>query len=1243
MKLTPTPRLLKFCISHVLLLFFSVVLSSCGEKQNEQQPIDSSMKVIEAKGIEIAVASRNLPRIVQLDTMPKSQIIEVPTKAGGSYILEGTKKGEKVELMPTEAKPAGILYSFQNYTTDQGLPMDSVYCGTMDKMGNLWFGTNGRGASKYDGKSFTNYNSTQDLVLNIVYSILADKAGNIWFGTDQGIRQYDGKSFTSYTSSEGLINNEIRSIFQDKGGNLWFGTTGGGVSKYDGKSFISYSTKEGLANNDVRSISEDKEGNLWFGTNGGGVSKYDGKSFTTYTTKQGLANDHVYSILEDKEGNLWFGTNGGGVSKYDGKSFTNYTTAQGLASNSITSNLQDKNGDLWFGTRDGGVSQYNGQNFTNYTQKEGLLNNIVNSILEDKGGKLWFGIENGGLSRYDGSAFTFYTAAQGLSDYLIRSILEDKSKNLWFGTDGGGVTKYDGKTFINYSTSQGLVGNIVRGSLEDKSGNLWFGTVEGGVSKYDGKSFTNYTDQQGLAGIDVRAICEDKDGNLWFGTNGGGASKFDGSSFTNYTTDQGLASNRIKTIFEDKGGNLWFGTIDGGLSKYDGKIFTNYTTEQGLGNNYIMSILEDREKNIWIGTFGGGLIRYDGKSFLTYSTTQGLSDNAVYSAIITKEQNLAIGTNEGLSILTGFTSKGPLLSYDSISLQKNSEVVKIPPQNHLTNEELRNYTPIFEIYNVKTGYRLKDFNGGQNSMFLDSQGMIWFGIGSNKIGLVRLDYSALYKNKEIPFLVIQNVKINNENIIWYDLISNKTKAQTSKTKSDEIVTPPNLTEEAILFGRVLNDAQREVMHQKFDDIKFDGIMKFYYVPENLELPHNHNNITLDFVAIEPDYPEDVLYQYMLEGYDKDWSPPAHIRRANFGNIFEGTYKFMVKAKSTHSAWSDPISYTFKVLPPWFRTWWAYSLYIISSLAFLFAIYLWRTRALRERQKQLEFLYESAERFVPKPFLNLLNRDHIQDVKLGDSIEIKLTVLFSDIRGFTTLSEKLGPQRTSLLINTYLGCMAPIVRKFDGFVGHFLGDGILALFPGTSDEAIKAALEMQEALSLFNVEIQTKDFLPIEVGIGLNYGKAMLSILGEAKRLDANVLSDAVNAASRIENLNKLYKTKLLISNSVYEELNDPNQYLIRRIDKVYLKGKTQAIDIFEVSALPTEDKLVNELNYIKLFSQAFAEYEKGGFAKAEAIFSHCLKQNPTDSVAVILMERCIIFQKTGIPSGWDGTFTFLEK
>lgn len=1166
------------------LLLFSLlfVLFSCN---NQEEVIQKHNSLFPAIGVVGTI--QKPPTTVSLNNAPKPQ--EVST--------------------PPEVKPAGFYYFMHNYTANDGLALDEILSSIIDRTGNLWFGTYGGGVSRYDGHSFTTY----PFAGGVIWSILEDRAGNIWLGSEDGVSKYDGSSFTQYSTVQGLANDFVRDILEDKSGVFWF-ATGGGVSKYDAGTFTNYDISQGLANNTVWSVIEDRKGNLWFGTEGG-ASRFDGKTFTNYTTQQGLIHNLVREIHEDEKGNLWFCT-AGGISKYDGKSFVNYTQEQGLADNNVWAVFEDRDGKLWFGT-DGGLSRYDGNSFVNFTTSNGLASNFVKSIVEDKAGNLWISTQSGGVSRFDGEAFRNYRTAQGLVNANVRGIAKDRDGNFWFSTMSG-VSKYDGKTFTNYTTAQGLPNNQVRGILVDKSGTLWFGTEGGGVSKFDEKSFETYTTAQGLPNDAVRFILEDKAGNFWFATFGGGVSKFDGKSFTNYSTAQGLINNSVRDILEDRSGNLWFST-DKGISKFDGKTFTNFTKKQGLGDDYVMSIFEDNAGNLWMNTVAG-LSRYDGKSFLTYTTAHGLPEDHTYRTIAMQQGFLLVGTNRGIAILKGYKSA--------------SEESGIPAQNSLTNEELEKYQPVFEVYNAKNGYPVADLNSGQSSIYLDTDGIIWFGTGSEKIGLVRFDYDALHKNPEPLDVFIQGVKIDNEDVIWYDL-------QNTNPVIESNVTPPNIVEEVFKFGRVLSDEEREMMRNKFGNITFTDITKFYYVPEELHLPHSHNNITFHFAAVEPDRPQSVMYQYMLEGYDNDWGPLSNDTRATFGNIFEGTYHFRIKVRSPYGIWTEPVTYTFEVLAPWYRTWLAYVIYAVSAISIIYLIFLWRTAVLRQRYEQLQVLYRATERFVPKAFFNILKKEHIQDVQLGESSELEVTAMFSDIRGYTSIMEKQTPQEAFAFINAYLKVMAPIIRAHDGFIISFMGDGIMALFPKHPEDGIKAVMAMDKALITYNLEQAKKSHIEINVGYGLNTGRAMVGIVGEEERMAANVIGDTINLASRIESLNKFYGTEFLASEGTIKGLKDSSEYIFRLVDKVMVKGKKNPIYLYEIGFGEGFD--ADKKNFNQIYEKAFRDYEKGLFPNALAGFQESLKYQPDNRSAMLFIERCEKLLLQPVPAGWNGVYEMTHK
>jgi ligand-binding sensor domain-containing protein/signal transduction histidine kinase len=799
----------------------------------------------------------------------------------------------------------------------------------MDKNGNLWFGTGGRGVSRYDGKSFTNFNVDHGLANNQVFDILEDRNGDIWFCTWGGISRYNGKRFINYTEADGLPDLEVRCMMEDKNGDLWFGTEKG-ISKFNRKTFTNYKVIPGLADNNVQSILQDKNGNIWLGTSTG-ASRFDGKNFFNYTTEQALADNDVRKILEDKNGTLWFGTDNG-LSRYDENTFKTYDITHGLAGNRIRDLLEDKNGNLWLGTL-GGVSYFDGTSFSNYTTAQGLVSDQVRSLEEDKNGSLWFGTHDHGLSRYDGRSLISFTKSQGLPASGVGSIAKNKTGEIWFGTDNG-ISRYDGKFFTNYTIKQGLADNYIRDIVIDKTGILWIGTSNG-LSGYDGVSFTNYSTLQGLASNYINDLMEDKEGNLWITTFHGGVSKLsmDRKIITNYTTTQGIGYNHSHAVLEDKTGNIWFGHDYGGLSRYDGTAFTNYTTDQGLASNSVITIHEDKSSNLWFGT-PNGLTRYDGNSFYNYSTHHDLPDKAISDIVEDKDGKIWIGSLSGFSYMT---------YQPKIKNQFEGSVNgTISTDNSFTNEELHEkYEPLFKNFNLKTGYPIKDVSA-TNGMLVESNGIIWAGTGDK---LIRFDPSAILENKLKLNLFIQSVKINNEPITWnyLDYITDTNRLTMASVKIEEL----------LLFDKLLSAPQRDSIRMKFGDITFDSIARSYPVPVNLTLPYQHNNITFDFAAIETARPQFVRYQYMLQGYDKDWNPITNKSSANFGNIQEGEYTFKLIAINPDGIKSEPLLYSFTVLPPWYRTWWADTLYVLVFLAAIWSFIKWRIRKLKNEKILLE--------------------------------------------------------------------------------------------------------------------------------------------------------------------------------------------------------------------------------------------------------------------------------------------------
>jgi len=265
-----------------------------------------------------------------------------------------------------------------------------------------------------------------------------------------------------------------------------------------------------------------------------------------------------------------------------------------------------------------------------------------------------------------------------------------------------------------------------------------------------------------------------------------------------------------------------------------------------------------------------------------------------------------------------------------------------------------------------------------------------------------------------------------------------------------------------------------------------------------------------------------------------------------------------------------------------------------------------------------------ERFVPHEFISLLRKDDIRQVRLGDVVKTDMTILFSDMRAFTTLSEKITPEENFEFLNSYLVKMEPIFKKHNGFIDKYIGDAIMALFQTEADHALRAAIEMLHTLHDFNMERQAsgKQNETIGIGIGLNTGSAMLGIIGGVNRMDGTVVSDSVNLASRIEDLNKVYGTSLLISEHTYQQLHNPALYCIRIIDRVKVKGKSEDVRIYEVFDADPVDVMEAKLNTRPLFEEACVHFHQGRVEQAAELFLQCVAQNPQDQVAHVYLDRC---------------------
>lgn len=269
------------------------------------------------------------------------------------------------------------------------------------------------------------------------------------------------------------------------------------------------------------------------------------------------------------------------------------------------------------------------------------------------------------------------------------------------------------------------------------------------------------------------------------------------------------------------------------------------------------------------------------------------------------------------------------------------------------------------------------------------------------------------------------------------------------------------------------------------------------------------------------------------------------------------------------------------------------------------------------------------RFVPHQLLRLLQVENILDLELGEQVEKKMTILFSDIRDFSGMSESMTPKETFSFINSYLGEMEPLISRHGGIVDKYMGDAIMALFPVGADEAVQSAIGMLAQLSIYNKGRARAGYPPIRIGIGLNTGVVMLGTVGGTQRMQGTVLSDAVNLASRLQDLTKIYGTPLLISEYTLYALSGSQNFRIRFLDRIRVEGKTQPQSVYEVFDNDVSAMRAGKEATRTRFEEALAYYHLKAVPKAVPLLEACLREVPDDRPAQIYLERCRDFLKTG--------------
>ncbi|MCP4601580.1 MAG: response regulator [Proteobacteria bacterium] len=814
--------------------------------------------------------------------------------------------------------------------------------------------------------------------------MLQDRQGFLWFATADGLNKYDGYKFTIYRNDPddrtSLSHNYLRAIFEDANGTLWIGTNGGGLNKFNTKTetFTRYLNQadnpKSISNDFIRSILEDTDGNLWIGTYRGGLNRFDRKkeTFTRYLNEannpESLSDNKVRSVFEDTGGNIWIGTEGGGLNKFNRNSetFTRYLNQtdnpKSIGNNDVYSIFEDTDGHLWIGT-EGGLNKFNPktETFTRYISQadnpKSLSDNKVSFIFGDTSGNLWIGTE-GGLNKFNRNAETFTRYLNqadnpdSISHDKIASIFEDKGGNLWFGTNGG-LNIFDRmtETFTHYKNQvdnpRSLSNNNVWSILAGSKGKLWIGT-DGGLNIFDRKTgtFTLHINQadnpKSLSHNTVYSISEDTEGDIWIGTQNG-LNKFDRKTetFTHYLSradnPQSLGSNYVLCTLIDRGGTIWIGTHGGGMNKFNRKneTFTHYVNEahnpKSISINTVITILEDTTGTLWIGT-DNGLNKFDRKTetFTRYlnqaDNPKSLSQNIIFSIFEDTMGNIWIGTYGGG--LNKFDRKNETFTcYREKDGLPNDMIYGILEDEKgclwlSTNNGISKFDPkikTFANYNERDGLQGNEFNGG--AYYKDRAGKMYFG-GTNGF------------NEFFPGNIQNNTYI-----------------------------PPVVVTDFLLFNKPVEVAKKGVVSDKYQ------LQKHINFTKDITLDYTDYIFAFEFSILNYRQSDENQFAYKLEGFDRDWvKTEFRHRRATYTDLPHGEYIFKVKGSNDDGFWNNEgSSIKLTILPPPWKTWWAYSLYILSVLGLvswlIVAMRLKARRLLAARVRQIEQEKKKAEEFA----------------------------------------------------------------------------------------------------------------------------------------------------------------------------------------------------------------------------------------------------------------------------------------
>lgn len=830
------------------------------------------------------------------------------------------------------------------------------------------------------------------------------------------LAQYTNLKFENLSTADGLSSSTCVDIFQDRDGFLWFGTIDG-LNKYDGYDFTIYRSNINdpfsISSNRINSITEDSQGRLWIGT-GNGLNVFDKNSERFFRMNaniddpNSISSDVVYDVLFDETGNiLWVATKDGvnklslstvDLSQASSLTFKHYIhhedDARTIDNNEVTGILRDHENKIWLVTAGRNLNYYNPakdkfERIPVPVPNAKQLDHIPNTMLIDQEGDFWIGNNLSGMIIWNRKKNVFTPVSYINKNVPIFDIYQDARGLIWVATDGHGLYFIDKQKGIvdhqvhNPSDPFSISNNQPSKILQDTNGIIWLATYNTGVNKIalSKSDFGHFFHQEGvpnsLSHKIAQSILQDHAGRIWIGTDGGGLNQFDEKTniFKHYKSIPGdassLSSNKIIYLCKSDDGALWICTWDGGLNKLNPQTgkFVSYKHDVSnpfsIRQNSVWCAIEDKQHRLWVGTQSAGLNLFDPASqkFYQYSNiphdSTSLVNNFVISMFIDSHERLFIGTSTGLcmvdltSLKTSFPERLTFKNFKAHSLRGN-RINSITEDKHgniwvgsdLGLNKLSTDLKLLEIYTTKEGLPNNLITGVKE----DDHGNLWI---TSKSGLSKLDPATRKFKNFNTHDGLQGMEFQSKSI---------DKTQDGRMliggiNGFNIFDPEKILADSTRPRLLITDFK---IHNKsikaFDTINNRVVLKTSIAKtKELTLKHNEGYISFDFLALDYGNPEKNKYAYRMTGLDKDWNYVGSKRSATYSNLAAGDYIFEVLV-SGDDVWDNAtrVSLPISVLPPPWKTWWAYTLYsIILVIAFWMVMRYYTRRVREEKEHELD--------------------------------------------------------------------------------------------------------------------------------------------------------------------------------------------------------------------------------------------------------------------------------------------------